>query len=133
MDRALRAAVRERAGDRCEYCGLLQRDLPLVTFHVEHVIPKQHGGVDAAENLALACNHCNFHKGPNLTGIDPDTGDIVVLFHPRKQRWSEHFSLDGITLRGLTPTGRTTVRLLQMNAPARLELRRELHGDVQRR
>lgn len=70
MDRAARAAVRARAGDRCEYCGLEQRSLPLVTFHVEHVIPRQHGGGDEPENLALACHHCNLHKGPNLTGIE---------------------------------------------------------------
>lgn len=127
--RALRDAVRARAGGRCEYCGLLQRELPLVTFHVEHVIPKQHGGGDEPENLALACHHCNLHKGPNLTGIDPGTGEIVALFHPRKQQWVEHFSLEEITVIGLTPAGRTTVRVLQMNAPARLELRRELRAS----
>lgn len=126
MDRAARAFVRRRAQDRCEYCGLLQDDLPLVTFHVEHVIARQHGGDDDAENLALACHHCNLHKGPNLTGIDPDTGAIERLFHPRKERWSEHFELRDILVVGLTPTGRTTARLLQMSSPARLELRAEL-------
>ena len=95
-------------------------------FHVEHVIPRQHGGGDEPENLALACHHCNLHKGPNLTGIDPETGEIVALFHPRKQRWAEHFAWEEILIVGRTPTGRVTVRVLQMNAPARLELRREL-------
>lgn len=129
MDRSARAAVRARAGDRCEYCRLLQRSLPLVTFHVEHVIPRQHGGGDETENLALACHHCNLHKGPNLTGIDPETCEIVALFHPRRQTWAEHFAWDDLSIMGRTPTGRATVRVLQMNAPARLELRRELDSD----
>lgn len=78
MDRALRALVRARARERCEYCGLPQAMVPLVTFHVDHVVPCKHGGGDSDDNLALACFHCNLHKGPNLTGIDPDTGAVAL-------------------------------------------------------
>jgi hypothetical protein len=125
VDRAIRALVRERAADRCEYCGLRQEELPLTAFHVEHVIPRQHGGSDDPQNLALACHHCNFHKGPNLSGIDPESGAIVPLYHPRREVWEQHFALQDVMVVGLTPTGRATVRVLLMNSPTRLELRRE--------
>lgn len=133
IDRARRAVVRERADQRCEYCGLRQDDVPLATFHVEHIVPRQHGGSDEPDNLALACHHCNLHKGPNLTGIDPLTNQIVALFNPRALRWEEHFSLEDVVVAGRTPIGRTTVRVLQMNAPARMELRRELQACVPKR
>jgi len=69
-----------------------------------------HGGTDEPENLALACYHCNLHKGPNLTGIDPETNRITPLFHPRRESWIDHFSFQSVYLIGLTPTGRATVR-----------------------
>jgi hypothetical protein len=126
MDAATRNPVRRRAGEQCEYCGLSQDDVPFVTFHVDHIIPKQHGGTGDPSNLALACHHCNLHKGTNLTGIDPDTGQVVALFSPRDPAWYEHFEVRGILIAGLTPTGRATVRVLGMNTVDRLELRAEL-------
>lgn len=102
---------------------------PFYRFHVEHIIPKQHGGSDDETNLALACHHCNLHKGPNLTGIDPQTRLITPLFHPRQQRREDHFELVGTAVRGLTAVGRTTVVVLAMNAPIRLELRGELRSN----
>lgn len=128
MDAALRNLVRERAAERCEYCGVHQDDEPFYRFHIEHVIAKQHGGRDEASNLALSCHHCNLQKGPNLSAIDPDTAQIVALFHPRQQAWAEHFQMQGVTVVGLTATGRATVRLLQMNAVTRIELRAAAAG-----
>lgn len=119
----LRLLVGARADDRCEYCRLRQIDEPFLRFHVEHVVARQHGGPTADSNLALSCHHCNLHKGPNLTGIDPESGNVVPLFHPRAQRWAEHFANRGPSVVGLTPTGRATVRVLTMNAPGRAELR----------
>ena len=127
MDAATRSMVRQRAGNRCEYCGILQEQMSTAAFHVDHIIPKQHGGSDDPSNLALACYHCNLRKGPNLTGIDPDTGSLVPLFHPRQERWEAHFALRETHIVGLTPTGRTTVRVLQMNAVDRVQLRATLH------
>jgi 5-methylcytosine-specific restriction endonuclease McrA len=77
----------ERAQNACEYCCLHQEDSPLATLHIEHIIPKFHGGSDDIDNLALACIDCNLHKGTNLTGIDPETGALTELFHPRHQEW----------------------------------------------
>src|SRR3989442_8421092 len=78
----VRSHVRERAQNACEYCHLHQDDSPLAALHVEHIIPRIHGGSDDIDNLALACIDCNLHKGTNLTGIDPETNEITQLFHP---------------------------------------------------
>src|SRR5690349_18571097 len=97
---------------RCEYCLLPQHRSEL-THHIEHIITKQHGAADEADNLAFACHRCNLHKGPNVTGIDPDSGNIVALFHPRRDEWSGHFRFRGPYIEGVTPNGRATVRLWQ--------------------
>ena len=123
MNEWVRRAVRSRAADRCEYCGLKQEDSVLAALHVEHIIPKKHGGTDDLENLALACVDCNLHKGPNLTGIDPTSGQVAALFNPRQQSWREHFEWQGITIMGKSVTGRTTVRVLDMNSEDQLSLR----------
>jgi hypothetical protein len=123
MDATTKRLVRQRAHGRCEYCRSPQAAQPYLTFHVEHIIARQHNGSDAPENLCLACQACNSSKGPNLTGIDPETGGIEPLFHPRKLAWNEHFSLDGIFIVGLTAIGRTTIGVLAMNSERQVELR----------
>ena len=123
MDAGTRAFVRQRAGNCCEYCGLHQGAELFFTFHIEHIVARQHGGGDDVENLALACYHCNLHKGTNLTSIDPVTGAVAPLFHPRTMKWTEHFIRNGSLLDGQTATGRTTVVLLKMNASDRRRLR----------
>jgi hypothetical protein len=126
MKRLLRKFVRERAGYRCEYCHLPLAGVPLMRFHVEHILAKQHGVNDDPDNLALACYHCNLHKGPNLSGIDPLTGRIVRLFHPRKQIWRRHFRWNGPVLSGLTSVARATIAVLAINHRDRIEMRRLL-------
>lgn len=123
MDPVLREFVRERAGHRCEYCHLPQAVEPFFTYHIEHIVARQHGGGDEELNLALACYHCNSHKGPNLTAFDPSTGSLVRLFHPRQDKWDDHFELNGILIVGRTAIGRATVALLQMNASDRRRIR----------
>ena|SRR6266404_3041851 len=122
MKAAMRRSSRRRAGGRCEYCHLPQ-DFSDLSFHVEHVIPRQHGGTGVPKNLALACPECNLNKGPNLTAIDPNTREIVRLFHPRRDEWARHFAYAGHRLVGKTAVGRATVILLKMNDPARLRVR----------
>jgi len=126
MDEALRQRVRNRAEGRCEYCRLPESAVPLITFHVEHVLPRQHGGADDANNRALACPWCNWAKGPNPSGIDPESQAVVTLFNPRTQSWFEHFARRRATIVGLTPVGRATVRVLAMNRPECLEIRQWL-------
>jgi 5-methylcytosine-specific restriction endonuclease McrA len=123
MRPSTRASVQERAGHRCEYCQLHQEDSPLAVLHVEHIVPRIHGGTDDLDNLALACIDCNLHKGTNLTGIDPESSQVTELFHPRRHRWEDHFEWRGIYLTGKTAIGRTTVRVLNMNSEDQLALR----------
>lgn len=119
----VRRQVRERAHNRWEYCHLHQDDSPLAALHVEHIIPKVHGGTDDIENLALACIDCNLHKGTNLTGFDPHTSRLTKLFHPREHHWEEHFELQEVHLVGKTALGRTTIRVLSMNSDDQVALR----------
>ena len=124
--------VRRRAAGLCEYCRFPEAAFAR-PFHSEHIIAKQHGGLTQFDNLALACWACNLKKGPNLTGIDPETGEITPLFHPRKDIWPRHFEFSAalmmplsIEIRGLTPIGRTTARVLGMNTRIRQQIRYEL-------
>ncbi len=125
MDRRLEQLVWRRAGDCCEYCRIpvAIEDLPA---EIDHIIAEVHGGPTIASNLALSCLHCNKHKGTNLSGIDPVTRRLLRLFHPRRHVWSYHFAWEGAHLRGRTAIGRTTIRVLKINAPVRVMLRDEL-------
>jgi hypothetical protein len=126
MNPGAREQVRVRAGERCEYCRLPQWAIPFAPFHVEHIVAVQHGGSDDLGNLALSCDRCNAFKGPNLTAIDPVTQGVVRLFNPREQAWDEHFRQEEWEVSGLTEVGRATVRLLNMNARRRVQLRAAL-------
>ncbi len=134
MDQGVREAVRRRAGTACEYCRMPQQATSLIAFHVEHIVPRQHAKAewnsDDPGGLALACDRCNAYKGPNLTSIDPGTRAVVALFNPRADAWGDHFVIRGGHIFGLTPTGCATVRLLNMNAARRVELRREWMAEA---
>ena len=86
----LSGEVRRRAAGLCEYCHIPEAAFRRA-FHIEHVIARQHGGATTVDNLALACWMCNLKKGPNLTGIDPQTGQITSLFNPRSDRFARPF------------------------------------------
>ena len=125
MDAAAVQFVRQRAGERCEYCGLPQ-EFSGLRCHIEPLGARQHGGSDESSTLALACPECNLRKGTNLTSMDPDTEQVTPLFHPRQDRWADHFAHIGGNIVGKTPVGRTTVSLLEMNGSDRLRLRQHL-------
>ncbi|HLV36265.1 MAG TPA: HNH endonuclease signature motif containing protein [Spirillospora sp.] len=126
ISRRLRERIRQQAGDRCGYCQSPQKHV-LGLLEVEHIIPKALGGKDDEQNLWLACRLCNSYKGKQTHAADPQTGDSVALFNPRRQQWSEHFkwSDDGTIIIGLTPCGRATVQALQLNNPLALIVRYE--------
>jgi HNH endonuclease len=120
----LRDLVILRSGNCCEYCRLSQLGQE-ATFHVDHVVPVAAQGKTEAENLALACVSCSLHKAAKQVANDPDTGEDVPLFNPRRQSWSEHFRWEGVRVVGLSPTGRATVVALRMNRPGILSIREE--------
>ncbi|MBF2004013.1 MAG: HNH endonuclease [Chlorogloeopsis fritschii C42_A2020_084] len=121
---ALRQLVIQRAGDRCEYCGLSQAG-QAATFHIDHITPVVAGGATTAENLALACVSCSLRKAARQTVEDPETGEIVPIFNPRQQVWKEHFGWDDVRVVGLTATGRATINALNMNRAIMLAIRAE--------
>ena len=127
IDAATKRFVRQRAGNRCEYCGLHQDQSPLATLQIEHIIPRKHGGKDNPDNLALACIDCNLSKSSNIAGRDPGTNQLTPLFNPRSQLWEDHFALQGAYIVGRTAIGRTTVLVLNMNSDEQLELRAVEH------
>ena len=112
----LQAQVRQRAKKLCEYCHASEQ-WQYVQFTIDHIIPLAEGGSNDLSNLALACFHCNRRKGRNQEAIDPESGQVVPLFHPRRDRWRQHFcwSEDYLHLIGITPIGRATIKALVLN------------------
>jgi hypothetical protein len=93
---------------------------------MEHIIAQSHGGLTDANNLALSCPICNHYKGPNIAAADPETGDPTFLFHPRRNLWDDHFSLNGAIIEPHTPEGRATAFVLHFNDQPRIEQREVL-------
>lgn len=114
--------VQQRAAGICEYCHLPEKYSPLA-HQLDHIIAVKHRGPTNESNLAWACYACNKHKSSNISGIDPESGAIVRLFHPRRHKWSAHFKWDGAELVGRTAIGRTTIEVLEINLPHRVEFR----------
>jgi hypothetical protein len=119
-------AVAERARERCEYCRAPEQVFNFA-FEVEHILPRAAGGDSSLENLALACESCNLHKSDATTHRDEIEARDVALFHPRRDRWDDHFRFDSETgeVQGLTATGRVTVARLKMNSAFQLRARRQ--------
>jgi hypothetical protein len=126
----LRRFVAERAGYRCEYCLLHESD-SYSPHQIDHIISRKHDGLSDSDNLAYACLRCNAWKGSDIGSLDPQTGLFVKLFHPRRQRWDDHFVLRGAVIEPLTVEGRATARLLKLNLDKRI-VERQLLAAVGR-
>ncbi|MDZ8035015.1 HNH endonuclease [Nostoc sp. DedSLP04] len=113
---ATKKLVRQRAKFLCEYCHSSE-EASAALFSIDHITPQSLKGSDDPDNLALACQRCNGYRYNFTTGIDPDTGQMLPLFNPRQQKWSDHFiwSADGLTIIGITSVGRATSNRLDLN------------------
>jgi hypothetical protein len=118
--------VAQRAGHHCEYCGAPEAVFNFA-FEVEHVVPPIRGGIDEESNWALSCRSCNLHKHVSVEAVDPQTKMLVGLYHPRGQRWADHFRVDVASgsIVALTAVARATVNCLRMNSPAQLAARKQ--------
>jgi 5-methylcytosine-specific restriction endonuclease McrA len=87
---AVRAVVASRARNRCEYCQL-EQDSQVATFPVDHVVPRDRGGLTNPSNLALSCTQCNALKWIYVDGTDMESGLVVPLFNPRTDQWNDRF------------------------------------------
>jgi 5-methylcytosine-specific restriction endonuclease McrA len=116
VSEALWARVAAADRQRCAYCltGEAITGLPLT---IDHIQPVSLGGETIFNNLCLACRSCNEVKANRNASIDPLTGEEVPHFHPRRERWGDHFAwnLDGSHIEGLTSVGRATIVTLKMN------------------
>lgn len=118
IPKRLEQLVRDRARQRCEYCHSSEW-LTGQPCEIDHILPRARGGQTVEANLCLACSPCNAHKRDLTHAIDHEMGVSAPLFHPREHRWSDHFSWSqaGTHIIGLTPTGKVTIDVLQLNRP----------------
>jgi hypothetical protein len=124
ISESLREQVTERAKGYCEYCQTAK--VIVTTMEVDHIQPEARGGATHLDNLCLVCRGCNSFKHDFVEGIDPETLQEARLYHPRLDKWLEHFrwSEDGLELIGLTSVGRATIVRLRMNRPEILASRK---------
>lgn len=122
-----REIVRQKAEKHCEYCSRIDYRTGF-SFHVDHIISKKHDGSDDLDNLAWSCFNCNMFKGTDIASIDRQTGELRLLYNPRKQQWDKHFSKDNLHIKGITSVGRITVHILQMNHQDQIEIRELLQS-----
>ena len=123
----LRSEVARRAAQRCEYC-LIHTDDAGFSHQVDHIVSRKHGGPSAFDNLAYACVICNRYKGTDIASRDPRSGEAVRLFDPRRDRWTDHFRLEGPLITPISGVGSVTERLLRFNTPERIIERRLLRS-----
>ncbi|HEY1083898.1 MAG TPA: HNH endonuclease signature motif containing protein [Prosthecobacter sp.] len=118
----LRQRVWERASGLCELCLLHEHD-DWLSFQIDHLISRKHGGRSVFSNLAL---DCNLAKGSDLGSLTSKSGMLIPFFNPRKDRWADHFRLNGARIIPLSDTGEVTSRILAFNSTKRLLKRREV-------
>lgn len=116
ISKAIREKVGTTAQHRCEYCQTAQ-EISGAQMNIEHIIPLSRGGSSEENNLCLSCIWCNSYKWAHTDGVDLESGERVLLFHPRTQQWHDHFRWNdnGDEIVGLTAVGRVTVTTLKMN------------------
>ncbi|PJF39248.1 MAG: HNH endonuclease [Phototrophicales bacterium] len=125
---SVRQRVAERDQYRCSYCQMPARYV-YGTMEIDHIIPRSRGGTDDEGNLCLCCGRCNKFKGNQIDAVDPLTAEVVALFNPRTQQWSEHFEWHGddySQIVGKTSCGRVSVEAIRLNFSESVEFRRLL-------
>jgi len=118
----LRRLVFQRAHGICEYCLIHEEDA-CFSFHVDHISSRKQKGSTTSDNLALACLRCNVSKGTDPGVIIGRPPRLVRLYHPRQDRWDEHFRIFAARIHPVSEIGEATVSLLDLNAQDRLLLR----------
>ncbi len=119
LNKSLRQLVIDRSDHLCEYC-LIHDDDTVLGCSIDHIISLKHGGPNTEDNLAYACVFCNRYKGSDVGSMIWETQDFVRFYNPRRDLWSEHFQLAGVTIAALSPIGEVTARILGFNDYERL-------------
>lgn len=132
MPRKISADIRRQvaagANYRCEYCLIWQVDF-YDYFQIDHIRSVKHGGLADLGNLAFSGSDYNLHKGSDLgTFLGSDT-NFTRFFNPRMDHWNDHFEAFEGTLYPKTSMAEATIKILQLNDPDRIILRKELALD----
>ncbi|MEZ4380165.1 MAG: HNH endonuclease [Nannocystaceae bacterium] len=83
---------REVLVGRCIHCNrrmtLTLDGEPLSRATIEHIVPRNHGGRDTLDNLAIACAACNIGKGHRLdlrAFSDPTLQRVIGTLQERRR------------------------------------------------
>jgi 5-methylcytosine-specific restriction endonuclease McrA len=78
--RFTRQNVFDRDRNTCQYCGQRfdRRDL-----NIDHVVPRQRGGLTTWTNVVCSCVACNRRKGSRT----PEEAGMRLVRRPKKPRW----------------------------------------------
>jgi len=101
----------------------MHQSLQGATFHIEHVVPRSHGGTSDLANLALACPSCNLHKSDRIIVQLVGDSATATLFNPRQETWTKHFEWDDYSIIAKTKIGRATIESLDLNHDRRIKIR----------
>ena len=126
VNEGTRRFVIERAGGHCEYC-LIDEAAVGFPHQIDHIVSRKHGGSSYLGNLAYACVLCNRYKGTDIAATD-HLGELVRIFDPRRDKWKQHFRIEGPAIQPLTSVGEATARLLRLNAAERVVERQFLQN-----
>jgi 5-methylcytosine-specific restriction endonuclease McrA len=75
-----RQNIYERDNHTCQYCA---RRLDRQDLNLDHVLPRQRGGLTTWENVVCSCIPCNTRKGNRL----PHEASMKLLKEPKRPRW----------------------------------------------
>ena len=95
----------------------------MIPHEIDHIVPIKHRGTNDLDNLCLSCFDCNRYKSSDVGSFDPETNILTPLFHPRFDRWEDHFELEDNYVKPISPVGRVTVFVLHLNSDEQLERR----------
>ena len=78
---------------KCIHCqrklALRTDGTPINGATLEHIVPKNHGGTDDLENLAIACARCNSEKGlrhDHKRPDDPKLREVIQRLQERRRK-----------------------------------------------
>jgi HNH endonuclease len=86
VSKRVRYEVLKRDNYTCRYCGAFA---PIVILHVDHVVPRKHGGSDKVTNLVTACQDCNSGKSASM----PEPG-LVAEIEEMARAWAREMHGD---------------------------------------
>ncbi|MFQ5628226.1 MAG: HNH endonuclease [bacterium] len=114
-----------RAAYLCEYCLIHENDT-FFKCQVDHIISLKHSGQTELDNLAYAYAYCNRNKGSDIGSMLQPHGEFLRFYNPRKDIWSDHFELDGTTIKPLFDIAKVMSQIFGFNHIDRIIERKTL-------